>query len=70
MPKFNISDGSWESRTLGRNEAESLLDFLIDHVHCDKELTLATSCGSGIGQNVVVQCGCGVQEDITDYASW
>lgn len=33
-------------------------------------ISIYTSGGSGIGQNVLVRCSCGEGKDVTDYDRW
>lgn len=67
---FNLLDGSWDSERINKNEVLELLKFLTKHAACQKDLKIAVSGRNGIGQNVVVECSCGTQKDITNYNSW
>lgn len=73
MSDFTLSDGTWRGVTISASEAEVLARFIAQHAVCCADISISVSASSGIGQNVVVDCGKHrkvSQTDITNYAEW
>lgn len=69
----NIDESNWHKHYMTRSEIDALADWLDHHrLSCkaNRDITVAHTHSSGIGQNTVVRCGCGEGKDITDYGSW
>ena len=73
MSNFTLTDGTWSGVQISSSEAKLLARFINDHAKCQKDISIAVSHRSGIGQNVVVDCAAHErtsQTDITNYAEW
>lgn len=73
MSQFNLNDGTWSKLLVfTEKEAQGFCQFMVNHGRCFFDKKIYISSASGIGQNIVVVCGCdkNSQWDITDYGSW
>lgn len=57
--------------TLTDQERQALESFLGSHGNCmESGLIFDIDNSNGIGQAITVTCGCGEQQNITDYSAW